>query len=140
MTDREIVLRKLTSISVQIARMRRRRALDIEAWRSDIDLQDAMAMSLLVAVQESLDIALHMASDEGWGVPASYVESFRLLSSHGVIDGALAGALANLASLRNRVAHGYATVDMDRIWSELPAGLLALESFAAAVAGQLGEP
>jgi uncharacterized protein YutE (UPF0331/DUF86 family) len=52
--------------------------------------QDAVGMSLLVAVQDALDIALHMASDEGWGVPASYADSFTVLASHGVIDAPLA--------------------------------------------------
>jgi hypothetical protein len=55
-----------------------------------------------------------MASDEGWGVPASYAESFG-----------------------NRLAHGYGTADMDRIWNELPGGLSALDRFAAAIAARL---
>ena len=137
MTDREVVLRKLTTLLEHVARMRRRRAGELAAWRSDVDLQDALAMSLLVAIQHALDIALHIASDEGWGVPASYAESFGLLSSHGVIPAPLAGALANLASLRNRLAHGYATVDADRIWAELPGGLASLDAFSAAISAHL---
>jgi uncharacterized protein YutE (UPF0331/DUF86 family) len=82
-------------------------------------------------------VALHMASDEGWGVPASYAESFGILAAHGVIDVALAGALANMATLRNRLAHGYGSVDMDRIWAELPSGLAALDAFAGAIATRL---
>jgi len=66
-------------------------------------------MSLLVAIQNALDIALHMASDEGWGVPASYAESFGMLATHGVIDASLVASMANLATLRNRLAHGYGT-------------------------------
>ena len=137
MTDRDVVFRKLTSMREHVARMRRRRSDDRELFRADIDRQDAIGMSLLVAVQDALDIALHMASDEGWGVPASYAESFGLLASHKVIDGALALALANMATLRNRLAHGYGSVDMDRIWSELPSGLAALDAFASAIALRL---
>jgi uncharacterized protein YutE (UPF0331/DUF86 family) len=55
-----------------------------------------------------------------------------------VIDEDLAKALANMATLRNRLAHGYGTVDMDRIWTELPAGLVALEKFASAIAAAMG--
>jgi uncharacterized protein YutE (UPF0331/DUF86 family) len=57
---------------------------------------------------------------------------------HGVIDTALARRLAAMAALRNRLAHGYASVDVERIWSELPEGLAALDGFAAAVAARLG--
>jgi uncharacterized protein with HEPN domain len=42
-----------------------------------------------------------------------------------------------MATLRNRLAHGYGTVDMNRIWAELPAGLAALDAFASAVAQSL---
>ncbi len=95
-------------------------------------------MSLLVAVQDALDIALHVASDSGWGVPASYGEAFTLLASHGVIEPSLAAELAGMAALRNRIAHGYATVDAQRVWNEIPAGLVAIDSFTAAISRHLG--
>jgi len=59
------------------------------------------------------------------------------LASNGVIDPALAAALANLATLRNRLAHGYGTVDMERIWVSLPNGLAALDAFSAAIAARI---
>ena len=139
MTDRDVVFRKLTSLGEQVMRMRRRRSADLASFLAEVDRQDALGMSLLVAVQDALDIALHVASDEGWGVPASYAESFDLLQAHGVIDAVLAQRLAGMAALRNRLAHGYASVDMERIWSELPAGLDAMDLFAATLAERLGQ-
>jgi uncharacterized protein YutE (UPF0331/DUF86 family) len=136
-TDRDVVLRKLTSIREHVARIRRRRAVDLTVFKGDVDRQDALGMSLLVAVQDALDVALHIAADEGWGIPASYAESFALLEAHGVIEASLAGALSRMATLRNRLAHGYAAVDVERIWSEVPAGMTALESFTNAVAAWL---
>ena len=35
--------------------------------------------SLLAAVQDALEVALHIASDEGWGIPASYAEGIGAL-------------------------------------------------------------
>jgi uncharacterized protein YutE (UPF0331/DUF86 family) len=137
-TDKDVVLRKLASLTEHVARLRRRRGEDLSAFRGDVDLQDAVGMSLLVAVQDALDIALHMASDEGWGVPPSYADSFELLHQHAVIDLQLARQLVRMATLRNRIEHGYATVDLDRIWTELPAGIGALEQFASIIAGRLG--
>lgn len=95
-------------------------------------------MSLLVAVQEALDIGLHLASDEGWGVPASYPESFELLRHHDVVDARLCQDLVNLATLRNRLAHGYGSVDVERLWRELPDGLATLDAFASAIATHVG--
>jgi uncharacterized protein YutE (UPF0331/DUF86 family) len=74
------------------------------------------------------------AADEGWGIPASYAESFEMLSRHGVIDSALATELAAAASLRNRIAHGYASVEVERLWAEIPSGVAALERYVEAIA------
>ena len=39
------------------------------------------------------------------------------------------------AITQNRIAHGYAGVDVTRLWGEIPAGLATLDAYAAAVAG-----
>jgi uncharacterized protein YutE (UPF0331/DUF86 family) len=95
-------------------------------------------MSLLVAIQEAIDTAFHIAADEGWGVPASNpasnAEAFEILSRNGVLSAALARDMGNAAALRDRIAHGYASVDLPRLWAEIPAGLSALDSYVTAVA------
>ena len=138
MSDALLVLRKLTLLGEHVQRARRRRPTSAERFSADVDLQDATAMSLLVATQEAVDIALHIAADEGWGVPPSYAEAFELLASRGVVDAALARDLRGVVAMRNRIAHGYASGDVERLWQELPGGLGALERFAADVARFLG--
>jgi uncharacterized protein YutE (UPF0331/DUF86 family) len=134
-TDATLVVQKLTSLTEHVARAKRRRPATAEALRADVDLQDALALSLLVAIPEAVDIAFHVVADEGWGgVPASYAESFDMLARHGVIDTVLAQEMAAAAGLRNRIAHGYASVDVARLWTEMPAGVAALERYAAAMA------
>jgi uncharacterized protein YutE (UPF0331/DUF86 family) len=139
-TDAEIVLRKLAAVREHVARARRRRPATVEVLLADYDLQDALCMSLLVAIQESIDIAFHISADEGWGVPASNAEAFELLARNGVINAELARELGNAASLRNRIAHGYATVDLPRLWAEIPGGLDGLDRFIAKVAELLSKP
>ncbi len=138
MTDRALVLRRLARLLEALANARQRRPSDVATLRTDALLRDALALSVLVAVQEAVDIAFHVATDEGWGVPASYAESFELLARHGVLDAALAKSLTGAAGLRNLLAHAYATLDVDRFWAELPNGLDALDGFAQAVARYVG--
>lgn len=140
MTDPAIVLRKLSALREHTARMRRRRPEHPEQLRDDVDLQDALSMSLLVCVRTALDIALHVAADEGLGVPATYAEGFRFLANHGTIDAETARRLAGMAALRNRIAHGYASVDFERVWGELPAGIVAFDAFAGAITRYLAGP
>ena len=91
-------------------------------------------MSLFVALQEAIDVAFHVCADEGWGVPASNADSFDILGKHGVLTADLAAQLGLTIRVRNRIAHGYATVDVERLWREVPDGVTQLESFAASLA------
>jgi uncharacterized protein YutE (UPF0331/DUF86 family) len=133
-TNPALVLSKLSTLRDHVDRMERRRPATLDEFRGDVDRQDALALSLLVALQEASDIALHIASDEGWGIASSYAASFDRLARHGVIDEELSARLVGVAALRNRVAHGYASVDVERIWREVPEGLASLREYAAAIA------
>ncbi|MBW1879927.1 MAG: DUF86 domain-containing protein [Deltaproteobacteria bacterium] len=134
MTDPAIVLRKLAMLVEHVKRARRRRPERFRDLAADVDLQDALSMSVLVGIQEAVDVAFHVASDDGFGLPSSYAEAFELLARHGVLEMALAERLVAAAGLRNRLAHGYASVDLERFWRELPSGLEALDLYAAAMA------
>jgi uncharacterized protein YutE (UPF0331/DUF86 family) len=134
MTETTLVLQKLTTLREHVGRVQRRRPATAEVLHRDVDLQDALAMSLLVAIQEAIDIAFHVAADEGWGVPSSYAESFEILARHGVIDADLAPELIAASGLRHRLAHGYAAVDVERVWAEIPASMAALERYTTAIA------
>lgn len=134
MTNVELVTKKLAVLGEHVRRLRERRPADVELLRRDLVLQDALAMGILVAVQESTDIALHIASDSGWELGSTYRDAFVVLARHGVIDEALANGLGDIAQLRNRIAHGYASVDVERVWRELPPGIATFEAFTRAVA------
>ena len=137
MTNVALVARKLALIHEHLRRLRERRPADLETFTRDLLLQDAVSMGVLVVVQEASDIALHIASDEGWELASTYREGFTVLGRHGVIDVGLATSLASAAQLRNRIAHGYASLDAERLWAELPSGMAAFAEFAAAVSAFL---
>lgn len=135
MTNVALVARKLALLEEHLRRLRERRPATLQAFEADTLLQDAVALSVLVVVQEAIDIAFHVSADEGWELAASYREAFAVLHRHGVLDEALSQALAGAAQLRNRIAHGYASLDSKRLWNELPEGIAAFASFSAAMAG-----
>ena len=134
MTDPILISRKMGLMKQFIGRARRRLPKDVSELHQSDDLQDALSMSILVALQEAIDIAFHVLADKGWGLPDAYGESFILLAERGVLRADLAARLSAAVGLRNRLAHGYASVDVDRLWRETPAGLDDLDAFAGAVA------
>jgi uncharacterized protein YutE (UPF0331/DUF86 family) len=137
LTNVVLVARKLATLDDHLQRLRQRRPQTVEIFERELLLQDAIAMSVLVIVQEAMDIALHISSDEGWPLASTYREAFAALEQHGIIDAGLAASMTGTAQLRNRIAHGYASVDAARLWAELPAGMRAFEAFAAAIATYL---
>jgi uncharacterized protein YutE (UPF0331/DUF86 family) len=134
LTDQSVILQKLVTLREHLSRIRKRRPADLDAFVQSADLQDAVALNLLVAAQEAIDVAMHIAADSGWGVASSNREAFELLARHGVIDQSLSDELAGVVAVRNRIAHGYASLDPARFWNELPMGLDALARYVMAIA------
>jgi uncharacterized protein YutE (UPF0331/DUF86 family) len=136
-TNVALVAAKLAVMQEHVRRLTERRPKAVDDLRADTLLQDAIALSVLVVVQEAMDIALHIASDEGWELASTYRDAFVVLARHGVIADDLAASLGGAAQLRNRIAHGYATVDVERLWIELPRGIASFGEFGRAVASFL---
>ena len=67
MTSVALVVAKLTTLRDHLGRIERRRPADVQSLRGDLDRQDALALSVLVALPEAADIALHMASERRLG-------------------------------------------------------------------------
>jgi uncharacterized protein YutE (UPF0331/DUF86 family) len=91
--------------------------------------RDVAAFYLMLAIQECIDIAAHWVADEGWGSPDDAANTFDVLAERRVIQPALADALHGAVGLRNRIAHGYAQLDHDRIRTEAAAGIARLREF-----------
>lgn len=137
MIDTELALQKLGELRRHVERARRRRGDDFAAFAGHEDRRDALQLSVLVALQEAVDCAFHVSVASDLGVPSSNADAFARLAAAGLISSELATTLGDGARLRNRIAHGYATVDLERFWRELPEVLAALDEFAAAVAARM---
>jgi uncharacterized protein YutE (UPF0331/DUF86 family) len=136
-TNVALVARKLAVLEEHLRRLTERRPTHVGSLRANTLLQDALSLSVLVVVQEAMDIALHIASDEGWEIASTYRDAFVVLARHSVIPDDLAVSLGGSAQLRNRIAHGYASLDVERLWSELPQGIASFGAFGRAIAGFL---
>ena len=134
MVDPRLVERKLAALRARVARVREHTVVPRERFVADPDVHELAAFNLFLAFQEALDLAAHIIADQGWEVPATAREHFSTLARRAVIDPGLAADLAACAGARNRIAHAYGTVDSGRLYDEIPAGLSALERFAAALA------
>jgi uncharacterized protein YutE (UPF0331/DUF86 family) len=107
----------------------------VEEFLADSRGRDLTSFYLLLAIQEAIDLAAHWVANAGWPTPDDAGSTFDLLADRGELDRELADALRGAAGLRNRIAHGYNTLDHARLHAEFSHGVVTLRRFLAAAAG-----
>jgi uncharacterized protein YutE (UPF0331/DUF86 family) len=128
--DEERLTRLLSTVSADVHRLRRlQKTPDL---RSHEDELDAVKNRFVTLVEGAASVAHHIVVSEGWQVPDSNADAFRVLASREVIPTDLADALARAAGFRNILVHQYAEVD-DRAVVTYLERLVDLERFISAV-------
>ena len=138
MVKPEVVRRKISEAASRLEKAESLLSQPPEEFLANDDQQDLASFHLLLAIQECIDLAAHWISDEGWDLPAKTSSLFDVLASRKAIDRDLAKSLGQAVSLRNRIAHGYSSVDHERIQAEYQTGVADLRRFLAAVASAAG--
>jgi uncharacterized protein YutE (UPF0331/DUF86 family) len=84
--DRDLILAKAGSVKRHLNRVDEKSNADLETFLNDIDRQEIILFNLQMAIQNCIDIAAHIISDEGLGVPGSTGEMFYLLEENKYLD------------------------------------------------------
>lgn len=109
----DIVLNKKESIERCIRQVRRYYAMPSELPFGDDHLkQDAIAINLQRACEQSIDLANHTIKTRKLGLPKESKESFILLAKEGIIPKELAENLSNMVGFRNVLVHQYQELDV----------------------------
>lgn len=125
----ELLLRKVLLCRDRLDKLRRALPTDPEEVTRDERTEAFISFHLMLLVQDALDLAMHLIGERGLGIPASQRESFAILARAGLIDPDTAAAMAQMASLRNRIAHSYGDLDAVRMVREAPVGLAAVSRY-----------
>ena len=103
-----------------------------------VEVEEMIHLNLFAAVQTCLDLASHVVSSEGYGVPGTLAESFTLLEKQGVIDAKLADRLRKMAGFRNIFVHRYTEIDQAVIDRIVKGSLGDLRRFATIITERFG--
>lgn len=79
--------------------------------KDDFSLFTSVAYVIQVIIQTSIDISVHIASDEKWELPNTSARAFEILARHKVISNDLSEELQKAARFRNVLVHQYDTLD-----------------------------
>lgn len=132
MLDHDIVLAKAAVVDRCLRRVRETTGGDPERL-NDQDVQDIVVLNLERAVQATIDLAVHVVTANGWGLPDTLKASFTLLEENGVLAPELAAKLRAMVGFRNIAVHAYQDLDLAILRSILTGHLGDLEAFCAVV-------
>jgi uncharacterized protein YutE (UPF0331/DUF86 family) len=133
LVDTSILLRRMAIVRHCLNRLEKHSHMSTSEFMSDIDAQDIVLRNLQVGIQASLDIALHIVSDEGWELPGASTGTFDILSRHGVLPQELADRLRLAVQMRSLLVHAYDAIDMQRVHRTCQDCVSDLELFAECV-------
>lgn len=133
MINPSLILKKTVFIRDHIARVRSQKDCTLIEFLSDRNRQDIVCFNLLQAIQGCADLANHLVSDQGWGIPGSYGESVETLVKEKVITPEQGETYRQMIAFRNRLAHEYAATDFKEVYEIMTTRLDDLDDFVETI-------
>jgi uncharacterized protein YutE (UPF0331/DUF86 family) len=131
--DKDIVLNKANKVDHHMRRIREKRVVSLEEFLVDLDCQEIVLFNLQMAVQNCIDIAAHIISDEELGIASSTNEMFYILQENGYIRPELTENMVAAVGLRNLVVHEYGNIDLKQVYQIANQDIDDLEDFVRAI-------
>lgn len=116
MVDRDLIVSKVDAVKKHVDRAIKKCEVDVGRFLNDRDRQDIVLFNVQMAIQNCIDIAAHIISDEGFGVPGSNNEMFYLLEENGYIETQVTEKMIAAVGFRNLVVHEYGKLDLKEVY------------------------
>lgn len=128
-----VLFRKMSFLRYNVDRLTEKQSLTEAEFLANVDVRDAVLLNLQQAIQGCIDIATHVVSEEGWGVPGSLSEVFYKLEQHKIISTPLVEVMIPMAGFRNLVIHQYDEIDYKLVYQLYKNRLGDFESYLSAI-------
>ena len=119
MVDETLVLRKLSELDEYYKQIREYKQITISLYSADWKIQRIVERTLQMMIETCVDLASHIIADQGYRIPKSYADTFKVLHEEKIVSGKLFNALGKMAKFRNVVVHHY-----DKVDAEIVVGIL----------------
>ena len=116
MVNSDLILAKSSSVKRHLNRVIEKRHTDLLTFLQDIDRQESILFNLQMAIQNCIDIAAHIVSEEGLGVPGSTNEMFYLLEENEYLNNELTEKMVKAVGFRNLIVHEYGKIDLEQVF------------------------
>ena len=133
MIDRDLILAKAGSVQKYLSRVMEKRDIELQIFLKDLDRQESILFNLQMAVQNCIDIAAHIISEEGFGVPGSTNEMFYLLEENGYLDNELAEKMVKAVGFRNLIVHEYGKIELKQVFEVAQQDIKDLDEYLISI-------
>ena len=133
MVDRNLIIAKAGLVKKHINRIQQKKGNDINTFINDQDLQDIVSFNLHTAIQNCIDIAAHIISEKGLGVPGSVSEMFYTLEENGILSSEMTEKMIKAVGMRNLLVHEYGKIDLKRVFMAINDDLDDLNNYLAEI-------
>lgn len=138
MVDKNLILAKAGSVRRHLKRVIDKRDIDLETFMQDIDRQESILFNLQIAIQNCIDVAAHIISDDGLGVPGSANEMLYLLEENGYVNHKITEKMVKAVGFRNLIVHEYGKIELQQVFQVVHADLKDIEEFMSSIFQKLG--
>lgn len=138
MVDKDLILAKAGSIKRRLKRVEEKSNIELQVFLNDIDLQESILFNLQISIQNCIDIAAHIISDEGLGVPGSASEMFYLLEENGYLDNTITEKMIRAVGFRNLIVHEYEKIALDQVFEVAVKNIKDLNEYLQSIFNKIG--
>ena len=117
--NREIIEIRLAKLREYCNYLKELRASDREAFKKDYKIHGLAEHFLYLSIQSMLDIGHHLIAGLQLRKPLDYEEVFQILGEARILPEECVRVLAGVGRFRNILAHGYITIDPDKVYEYL---------------------
>jgi uncharacterized protein YutE (UPF0331/DUF86 family) len=132
------MLTKASSVRRHLKRAKEKSNTDLNAFLSDIDRQEIVMFNLQTAIQNCVDIAAHIISEEGFGIPDSTSDMFYLLEENSYLDNQITEKMVKAAGFRNLIVHEYAKIEAKQVFNIVQKDITDLNEYLKAIFKKVG--
>jgi len=138
LVDKDLILAKAGSVKSHLNRILEKRNVDLDNFIKDIDRQESILFNIQTAVQNCIDIAAHIISEESFGVPGSITEMLYILEKNGYLDNDLTQKMVKAVGFRNLIVHEYGKIELEQVYAIAQDDINDLNEYLKAIIKKLG--
>jgi len=139
MVNRVLLERILVDIKTNVKELRDANDITWDIYRTDVRARRFVERTLHITIEGCIDAAQHIISDEGMREPASYRDTFAVLTENKILSPKDLSRFENIASFRNLLVHYYEKVDDEIVYGIFRNNLSDFDLFVDRIVSFLGK-